>query len=45
MKKNYPCFGGLFEIEAKLARLSEIAHIESMDGFWNDSANASKIQQ
>ncbi|HAZ14050.1 MAG: peptide chain release factor 2 [Bdellovibrionales bacterium GWA2_49_15] len=32
-------------MDAKLARLEEIAHLESMDGFWNDSANAAKVQQ
>lgn len=39
------CYGGRFEIEKKQNRLEEIARIEGMDGFWDDTANASKIQK
>lgn len=38
-------FGGRFEIEKKQNRLEEIRRIEGMEGFWDDSANAGKIQK
>ena len=37
--------GGLFEVEKKRERLVEIQEMESMEGFWNDADNASKIQK
>jgi peptide chain release factor 2 len=37
--------GGRFEIEKKRGRLEEITRIEAMDGFWDDSPNAAKIQK
>jgi peptide chain release factor 2 len=38
-------FGGRFEIEKKQNRLDEIKRIEDIEGFWDDSTNASKIQK
>ncbi len=36
---------GHFEIDKKKARLDEIKTIEGMEGFWDDSENAAKIQK
>lgn len=38
-------FGGHFEIEKKQHRLEEIAQMETLEGFWNDSENSAKIQK
>ncbi|WP_365993005.1 peptide chain release factor 2 [Halobacteriovorax sp. JY17] len=38
-------YGGHFEVEKKEARLSEISDMEAMEGFWDDSDNAAKIQK
>ena len=38
-------FGGHFDVERKKNRLKEISELEALDGFWNDSTNASKIQK
>ncbi len=38
-------FGGRFDVDRKKNRLKEIAELEALDGFWNDSANATKIQK
>ena len=38
-------FGGRFDVDRKKNRLREIAELEALDGFWNDSANATKIQK
>ncbi len=38
-------YGGLFEVEKKRERLVEIQEMESMEGFWNDADNASKVQK
>jgi len=38
-------YGGRFDVERKKARLKEISELEALDGFWNDSENASKIQK
>ena len=38
-------FGGLFDIDKKLKRLEEIAELEALEGFWQDSDNAAKIQK
>ncbi len=45
MKTNYPHFGGRFEIDQKNHRLKEIADLEALEGFWEDSDHASKIQK
>lgn len=37
--------GGLFEYDKKCARLEEINQIEALDGFWEDTEQASKIQK
>lgn len=38
-------FGGHFEVDKKLARLKEIADMETLDGFWNDADHAATIQK
>ncbi len=38
-------FGGRFDVDRKNNRLKEISELEALDGFWNDSANATKIQK
>lgn len=38
-------FGGRFDVDRKKNRLREISELEALDGFWNDSANATKIQK
>ncbi len=38
-------FGGHFDVDRKKNRLREITELEALDGFWNDSANATKIQK
>ena len=38
-------YGGHFDVEKKKHRLQEIVEMESMDGFWTDTENASKIQK
>ena len=38
-------FGGRFDIDQKSERLSEISEMESLEGFWEDSDNAAKIQK
>jgi peptide chain release factor 2 len=38
-------FGGVFDIEKKLARIAEINDLETLDGFWEDRDNASKVQK
>lgn len=45
MIKSSQIFGGRFEIDRKQTRLKEIADMESLEGFWNDNDNATKIQQ
>jgi peptide chain release factor 2 len=45
MLKSSIFFGGRFEILKKQNRLEEIKRIEAMEGFWDDSTNASKIQK
>jgi peptide chain release factor 2 len=42
---NLYLFGGHFEVEKKQGRLSEIQEMQSMEGFWNDAENASRIQK
>lgn len=37
--------GGRFEVDKKKERLSEIARMEMMDGFWDDAENAAKLQK
>lgn len=37
--------GGRFDIEKKRARLKEISELEALEGFWNDTVTASKIQK
>ncbi len=43
--KSYQIFGGHFEIDKKNQRLETISELEAMEGFWNDSDHASKIQK
>lgn len=38
-------FGGRFDVDRKTNRLREISELEALDGFWNDSTNATKIQK
>lgn len=38
-------YGGRFDVDRKKNRLREISELEALDGFWNDSANATKIQK
>lgn len=38
-------FGGRFDVDRKQNRLKEISELEALDGFWNDSTNATKIQK
>ena len=38
-------FGGHFDIDKKSNRLKEISELESLDGFWEDVAAASKVQR
>jgi peptide chain release factor 2 len=38
-------YGGHFDVERKKNRLKEISELEALEGFWNDSDNASKIQK
>lgn len=38
-------FGGHFDIDKKEQRLTEIAEMEALEGFWQDSDHASKIQK
>ena len=38
-------YGGRFDVDRKQNRLKEISELEALDGFWNDSANATKIQK
>lgn len=45
MQKSSIFFGGRFEIEKKKNRLDEIKRIEAMEGFWDDSTSASRIQK
>jgi hypothetical protein len=40
--KNLPFCGGHFEIDKKLARVSEIEDMEALEGFWEDSKTAGK---
>tara|TARA_Y100000590_G_scaffold281237_2_gene316191 strand:- start:74479 stop:75603 length:1125 start_codon:yes stop_codon:yes gene_type:complete len=44
-KINSPHSGGRFEIDQKNHRLKEIADLEALEGFWEDSDHASKIQK
>lgn len=39
------CFGGRFEVEKKEERLKTIDDLQALEGFWNDTENASKIQR
>jgi peptide chain release factor 2 len=43
--RSWTLFGGPFDIERKVARKKEISELESLDGFWNDTTNAAKIQK
>ncbi len=45
LKKQSITFGGHFDVERKGRRLKEIAELEALDGFWNDTTNAAKIQK
>jgi peptide chain release factor 2 len=45
MKISCLHFGGPFEIDKKENRLSEIADLEALEGFWEDSDNAAKVQK
>lgn len=44
-KKRSITFGGRFDVERKGRRLKEISELEALDGFWNDSSNAARIQK
>lgn len=45
LKKPSKQYGGRFDVERKKARIKEISELEALDGFWNDTQNASKIQK
>ncbi|WP_096908578.1 peptide chain release factor 2 [Halobacteriovorax marinus] len=45
MTSDLKTYGGHFEVERKSARLSEISDMEAMEGFWDDSDNAAKVQK
>ncbi len=45
LRKRSITFGGHFDVERKGRRLREISDLEALDGFWNDTANAAKIQK
>ena len=45
LKKRSTTFGGRFDVERKGRRLKEISQLEALDGFWNDTANAARIQK
>lgn len=45
IKISYHHFGGHFEVEKRKNRLDEITQMEAMDGFWDDSDNAAKVQK
>lgn len=45
LKKPSKLYGGRFDVERKKARIKEISELEALDGFWNDTQNASKIQK
>ncbi len=38
-------YGGRFDVERKKNRLKEISELEALEGFWNDTHNAAKIQK
>jgi peptide chain release factor 2 len=38
-------FGGRFDIPRKIGRLEEIKQLECLEGFWNDTEHAAKIQK
>ncbi len=44
-KRRSITFGGRFDVERKGRRLKEISELEALDGFWNDSSNAARIQK
>lgn len=44
-RKTSRPYGGRFDVERKKIRLKEISEIEALEGFWNDTDNASKIQK
>lgn len=37
--------GGHFDIDSKVARTTEIGELETLEGFWEDSTHAAKIQK
>jgi len=45
LKKLSKPYGGRFDVERKKNRIKEISELEALDGFWNDTQNASKIQK
>lgn len=38
-------YGGHFDVDKKSQRLKEITELETLEGFWEDAQNASKIQK
>ena len=45
MKRSLTLSGGHFEVKSKKERLSIISELESLEGFWEDSGNASRVQK
>lgn len=45
MNPSSASFGGRFDIDRKLERLASIGQMEAMEGFWNDTEQAAKIQK
>jgi len=39
------CCGGRFEVDSKKERLSNIVQMEALEGYWEDTDNAAKIQK
>ncbi|MFL5785733.1 MAG: peptide chain release factor 2 [Bacteriovoracaceae bacterium] len=45
VKETLEHIRGHFDVERKKIRLKEISELEALDGFWNDTQNAAKIQK
>ncbi|WP_407676974.1 peptide chain release factor 2 [Peredibacter starrii] len=45
IKATLETIRGRFDVDRKQNRLKEISELEALDGFWNDSTNATKIQK
>lgn len=43
MASGWPCYGGVFDVERKTARLEEIGALETQEDFWTDAQKARGI--